>query len=273
MAGGGAVMHYENQHLVQKVHGERLATLLREFEYDHEPHGTLVTALNCLLVWTGARPATLPAWKYCNTDSVHDFLAYLNEISQRLNHPRPAEIIIYERPQMYRSRDVTVQRLVTLRGKTGISFDPNSIVGDAQIGRELGMYEPNTKAFAEGHDLSHLAFSVWEAGVDALMYAEAWDEKFLSVEQRQEFLRRCQELVHQWNEIMKGLGLEYRFYGTMDWRRQETPFVEAKNTQRFYGKTHLGYDSRAPISNGHSIGLPQVNFISQSPQWTHAVRG
>jgi hypothetical protein len=134
------------------------------------------------------------------------------------------------------------------------------------------MYPPNTRMFAEGHDLSQMAFSVWEAGLDALIYAEAWDEHLLTDAQRQEFLRRCQELVHSWNEVMKGLGLEYRFYGTMDWRRQEIPFHEATNTPRFYGKAYLGSESRAG-SIGCSVGFHQVNFPNQSPQWTHAVRG
>jgi hypothetical protein len=265
-------MQYENQLLVQKHHAGDLAARLRDFEYDCEPHGTFVTALNCLLVWTGARPATLPAWKYCNRDSVHDFIANLNAVSQKLRQPCPPEIIIYERPQVYRSREITVQRLVTLRGKPGISFDPKSLVEDDQIGRELGMYPPNTRLFAEGHDLSQMAFSVWEAGVDALVYAEAWDEHLLTDAQCQEFLRRCQDIVQLWNETMKSLGLEYRFYGTMDWRRREIPFHEATNTLRFFGKTHIGADSRGPPPY-RAVGFHQVNFASQSPQWTNAVKG
>lgn len=266
-------MQFENQNLVQRYHAGGIAAMLCDFEYNCEPHGTFVTALNCLLVWTGARPATLPAWKYCSRNNITDFIKYLNGVSQQLHQPRPAEVIICERPQKYRSGEITVQRLVTLRGKPGISFDSKSHVEDEQIGRELGMYPPNARLFAEGHDLSQMAFSIWEAGLDALIYAEAWDEDLLTDAQRQEFLRRCQDVVHLWNETMKGLGLEYRFYGTMDWRRREVPFHEAKNTLRFYGKTHLGYESRVPSLLGCSVGFHQLNFVSQSAQRTHAVRG
>jgi hypothetical protein len=270
MAGRG-LMHTDHQLVVQKCYAGHIADLLRDFENDCEPHSTFVTAVNCLLVWAGARPCTLPAWKYCDSDSIHKFISYLNAISQKLRQPRPAEIITFERQQVYRSKEITVQRLITLRGKPGISFDPKRLVEDDQIGRELGMYPPNTRAFAEGH-VSQMAFSVWEAGLDALVYAEGWDEHLLTEAQCQEFLRRCQDVVHLWNDTMESLGFEYRFYGTMDWRRSEIPFHQATNTIRFFGKTHLGTDARVPVPH-RALGFHQVNFVSQSPQWTHAVKG
>jgi hypothetical protein len=237
------MMRYRGQLLLQKYHAADIALLLRQFENDRKPHATFLTALNCLLVWAGARPATLPAWKDGNEHNVYSFIACLNAISDQLPHPRPAEIIVYERPQMYRSGGITQQRLITLRGHPDISFYPELHVEDDQIGRELGMYPPNTLLFAKGQEMT---FSVWEAGLDALVYAERWDEHRLTDAECQEFLQRCQNSVDLWNETMKSLGLEYQFYGTMDWGRPDIPFDLATKTLRLFGKTHLGADSRLP---------------------------
>ena len=180
-------MHYRGPLLVQKYHAADIASLLRQFEDDRKPHFTFTTALNCLLVWAGARPATLPAWNYCNEHKVYNFITRLNAISDQLLQPRPAEIIVCERPQMYRSGGITQQRLITLRGHPDISFDPEPPIEDDQIGRELGMYPPNTLLFAKGQDPRQMTFSVWEAGLDALVYAEAWDEHRLTDAECQEF--------------------------------------------------------------------------------------
>src|SRR4051794_40474524 len=54
------LMHSENQRLVKTYHVEQITALLRGFENDPEPYITFATAVNCLLVWAGARPCTLP---------------------------------------------------------------------------------------------------------------------------------------------------------------------------------------------------------------------
>jgi hypothetical protein len=43
---------------------------------------------------------------------------------------------------------------------------------------------------------------------------------------------------------MESLGLPYRVYGTMDWRRRDIPWHEAVNTKRVCGKEFLGIDRR-----------------------------
>jgi hypothetical protein len=92
--------------------------------------------------------------------------------------------------------------------------------------------------------LAETAFSIWEVGTEALLYAEAWSKDFLSPSQLQEFIEHCEKRVSLWNSAMENMGLTYRFYGTMDWSRCETPFHEAKKTKEFCGKEFLGVDRR-----------------------------
>src|SRR2546423_5672302 len=192
-----------------------------------------------------------------------DFITHINNASQQLRQTGHEKIITFERPQVYRSQVTTVQKLITLHGRPGISFDPTTL-GDDQFGRELGMYPPNTRAFAQGDQLPQ-AFSVWEARLDALMYAEAWNEQLLTEAEYLEFMPGCQNIVALWNQTMESLGLEYRFYGTMDWGRPDILFDKASHTLRIFGKTHLGTGLRGPTPYP-AIGFHQVNLGCQSPQ-------
>src|SRR5271170_7470402 len=50
--------------IVRSLLGSQLAAKLRSIEHEDKfhPHTQFVTALNCVLVWTQARTATLPTW-------------------------------------------------------------------------------------------------------------------------------------------------------------------------------------------------------------------
>ena len=106
------------------------------------------------------------------------------------------------------------------------------------------MYHRNADLFAAGHKLRDTTFSIWEVGSDVLLYAEAWCEDLLSQSQLREFLAHCQKRLALWNSAMEKLGLTYRFYGTMDWRRSEVPWHDAEKTKRICGKEFLGVDTR-----------------------------
>jgi hypothetical protein len=81
---------------------QSLATTLHKLEYEdiEEPQADFVTALNAILVWNGARTATLPSWDYCHQDCVIEFVDYINKVSRQI----PAwagtvdELIIVRRP-------------------------------------------------------------------------------------------------------------------------------------------------------------------------------
>ena len=233
---------------VSSSFAQPLGTILRQLEQDDvlEPHANFVTALNTILVWSGARTATLPSWNYCDTNRVLELVNYLNGLSRKV--PPWAgtieELVILHRPQIYRTGDGIQQELITRRNCPRVRLTTEPPVGDDEIGRELDMYYPNADHFAAGYELGETAFSVWEVGSDALLYAEAWSEDFLSPMQLQEFLVHCEKRISLWNSAMEKLGLTYRFYGTMDWRRSEIPFHEAVKTKRFCGKEFLGVDSR-----------------------------
>ena len=119
-------------------------------------------------------------------------------------------------------------------------------VEDDEIGRELDMYPPNCDFFVGGYELGETAFSIWEVGTEALLYAEAWSVDLLTPDQLQEFLVHCEKRVNLWNAAMEKLGLKYRFYGTMDWKRSDLPDHSAVKTKKFYGKEYLGAKCRGP---------------------------
>jgi hypothetical protein len=227
---------------------QSLAITLHKLEDEDicEPHADFVSALNTILVWSGARTATLPSWDYCHEGRVIEFVDYLNKLSRQI--PARAgtidKLIIVRRPQIYESGDEVQQKLITRQNCTRVRLSTDPPVGDDEIGRELDMYHPNVDLFATGHELGESAFSIWEAGSDSLLYAEAWSKDFLSPLQQQEFLLHCKKRLSLWNSAMEKLGLTYRFYGTFDWKRSEIPFHEAMKTKQFCGSEFLGIDCR-----------------------------
>src|SRR5205814_10104971 len=46
------------------------------------------------------------------------------------------------------------------------------------------------------------------------------------------------------------LGLVYRFYGTMDWKKTEVPWEKAERSQKYFGKTFIGCDTRPSDLHG-----------------------
>jgi len=221
---------------------------LERAEQDCEPQSNFVTALNTVLVWAGARTASLPGWNYCDETCIVEIIELLNGVSRQIPcHLGPvSDVVILKRPQLYRSGDGIEQGLITRLKNPRVRFTLEPPVGDEEIGCELDMYPPNTANFAATSDWSsHSAFSIWEVGSEALLYAEAWSESFLTPSQKQAFLSHCEKRVDLWNWTMKELGLPYRFYGTMDWKRSEVPLHQAVETKRlFYGKEYLGAEYR-----------------------------
>jgi hypothetical protein len=236
-------------HFVRRHHSRQLAKTLRKFEHkiQTEPLSDFVTALNAVLVWVGARTASLPAWNYCDEAGIARFIDDLNAIS--LDVPKylgpVAEVTILHRPQVYRSGDGIEQGLVTRVENPRVRYTTDPPVRDDEIGRELDMYHPNVDNFANACDsYIHFAFSIWEVGSDALLYAEAWCEELLTEEQLQEFLVHGEKRVSMWNVAMEKLGLSYRFYGSLDWNRTELPDHHAEKTIRLYGTEFIGAEKR-----------------------------
>jgi hypothetical protein len=240
-----------------------LERILHKFEHEEqsEPLSNFVTAINSVLVWVGARTASLPAWNYCDEDGISDFIKYLNKISTEFPKCLGTipEIVILKRPQVYRSGDGIEQGLVTRRNNPRVRFTTSPPVGDDEIGRELDMYPPNTDNFVRSCDCTHIAFSIWEVGSEALLYAEAWSEELLSPAQTREFLRHCEKRLRMWNAAMEKLGLTFRFYGTMDWNRSELCYHEAAITKRLFGREFVGADKRGEEYRGVGIKVLPLN--------------
>lgn len=245
---------------VRSTYGASLAAILRRFEQEdqYEPHANFVTAINAVLVWTGARTATLPSWCYCDGSRILELINHLNSLSRQISQKVGLvdELFILNRPQVYRSGDGIQQALIVRQNCSRVRLTIDPPVGDDEIGRELDMYHPNVEHFAAGYDLGDTAFSVWEAGAHALLYAEAWSEHLLSSSQLKEFVAHCERRLSIWNSTMEKLGLTYRFYGTMDWKRSEASGLEALKTRQFCGKEVLGLESRGKEPNS-----PRVNDI------------
>jgi hypothetical protein len=232
---------------IRHEHRSSIAKVLQTFELEDTitPHATFVTALNSVLVWTGARTATLPAWSYmANQACVVNFLQHLNECSKYL--PKVQQIIVLNRPQLYRSGDGIEQGLIVRQHNHRVRYSVDRPVKDDEIGRELDMYPPNCDFFVGGYELGETAFSIWEVGTEALLYAEAWRDDLLTPDQLQEFLVHCEKRVNLWNATMEKLGFKYRFYGTMDWNRSDLPCHSAVKTKKFCGKEYLGAKCRGP---------------------------
>ena len=232
---------------VRSYCGAQLATKLSTIEREdkYEPHMQFVTALNCVLVWTHARTATLPTWEAPNIREAKELVDLLSKWSLQLAWTGQIdEVIIVPRRQVYRSGGETEQGLIARRNCPRVRLDPEPPVRDDELGRELDMYPRNADQFAKGLLEAETAFSIWEAGSDALLYAEGWSEDLLSPSEMQEFIVHCEKRVALWNSAMENLGLSYRFYGTMDWKRSEVPWHEAVNTKKLCGKEFLGVDRR-----------------------------
>jgi hypothetical protein len=139
------------------------------------------------------------------------------------------EVIIVPRRQIYRAGGETEQRLIARRNCPRVRLEPEPLIRDDELGRELDMYPRNAEHFAAGllEGETRTAFLIWEAGSDVLLYAETWSEALLSPLEVQEFIVHCEKRVARWNSSMESLGLPYRFYGTMDWKRSEVPWHEA----------------------------------------------
>ena len=234
-------------HIVRTSFGSQLAATLSKIEREDqfEPHTQFVTALNCVLVWTRARTATLPTWDSPNEHKTIELLGHLSEWSRDLSWTGQIdEVIIVPRRQIYRSGGETKQRLIARRNCPRVRFEMEPPIRDDELGRELDMYPRNAEQFAAGLLDGETTFSIWEAGSEVLLYAETWSEDLLSHWEAQEFFVHCEKLVAPWNSSMESLGLPYRFYGTMDWKRSEVPWHKAVKTKKFFGKAFIGVDRR-----------------------------
>jgi hypothetical protein len=233
--------------IVRSSFGSQLAAKLNSIEREDkfEPHTQFVTALNCVLVWTQARTATLPTWDSPNKRETRHLVDLLSTWSRQLSGTGQIdEVIIVARRQLYRSGGETEQGLIARRNCPRVRLESEPPIRDDELGRELDMYPRNAEQFAAGLLEAETAFSIWEAGSDVLLYAEGWSEALLSPSEIQEFIVHCEKRVALWNSAMESLGLPYRFYGTMDWKRSEVPWHEAVNTKRVCGKEFLGVDRR-----------------------------
>jgi hypothetical protein len=230
---------------IRPEHRASIAKELKIFEDEDTvtPHATFVTALNAVLVWAGARTATLPAWSYMtNPARIVNFLEYLNHSSKCLH--KVQKITVLNRPQIYRSGEGVEHGLIVRQGNPRVRFDLDRPVRDNEIGRELDMYPPNCDFFAGGYEMGDTAFSVWEVGTESLLYAEAFSDDLLSPMQLEEFILHCENRVALWNAAMANLGLSYRFYGTMDWKRSDSKYHGSTKTRKYCGKEFLGADCR-----------------------------
>jgi hypothetical protein len=253
--------------LVRSSVGSELAAWLRKIECENkfEPYTQFVTALNCVLVWTRARTASLPTWDSTvtseNKQKTEDFVALLSNWSLDL---KIVEVIIVQRRQMYRSGAVTEQRLIARRECPRVRFEAEPPVRDDELGRELDMYPRNAEQFAAGRlEGETRTFSIWEAGSDVLLYAEMWSEALLSPLEVREFVGDCVKRVALWNSSMESLGLPYRFYGTMDSKRSEVPWDKAVNTKRICGKPFIGIDRRGSDDQFDVEGRTAVDVCRQ----------
>jgi hypothetical protein len=233
---------------VSSEFGEALSGLLRRFEEGDvtESHAEFAAAINTILVWSGARTATLPCWEYFQMNDLTRLIDSLNKWSRRV--PRSAgtidEVAIIERPRIYRGGNVIPQEMIVRRNCRRVRVTREPPVGDEEIGFELDMYPANVKYFKSVDGPTEIGFSIWEAGSDVLLFAEVFSLEFLMKWQLVEFLELCEERVSAWNSAMEKLGLVYRFYGTMDWSPGTREGFEAENTLALFGRRFVGVGDR-----------------------------
>src|SRR5271170_968408 len=97
---------------VRSHYGSQLAAKLSSIEREDkfEPHTQFVTALNCLLVWTQVRTATLPTWDLPIQREAKELVDFFSKWSRQLSWTvQIDEVIIVPRRQRYRSGGVTDQ--------------------------------------------------------------------------------------------------------------------------------------------------------------------
>src|SRR5271170_4889651 len=213
---------------VRKKFGKSLAEILLRFDREDTcpSRPNFVTALNAILVWCGARTATLPSWQYVDKERIDELVDKLNEFGRQVSpHAGQVdELMILLRPRLYRSgpmEGIQPQALIARKNCSRVRLTTDPPIGDEEIGRELDMYHPNTQHFAsEAYDFPQTGFSVWEVWPNAsitnsLLFAETWSANHLSNSQIEEFIVYCNKRVSLWNSSMEKLGLPYRFIGTM----------------------------------------------------------
>jgi len=228
--------------------GKTLQGALRKIELEDQwyPHANITIALNCVLVWAGARTITLPIWKTCNEQCVYDFIALLNKIGSQIPSRigRVEEIYVLYRPQRFRnSRETIRQRLIARRNDPSVRLAEDPPLDDREIGNLLGMYPRNVELFAGGwlESAKHPGFEVREAESDVSLFAEVFSDSDLKCcQQTQHFRVHCEEQVSSWNETMKNLGLEYQFYGIVHSLRHS----ESIKTEDVFGSEYLGEKRR-----------------------------
>lgn len=236
--------------------GTLSAALRKLEEHDNrEPHAEFAAGLNAILVWSRVRTVTIPSWEYFKNDSseegsekrgISELVNKLNMLSRQfpVRAGTIEDVAIMKRPQIWRCGQRVKQTFIARRNCARVRL---TTVGDREIGLELDMYPPNIKYFESLEGASEMGFSIYEAGSNALMFAEVCSMEVLSQSEIKEFRHVCEERVSRWNRAMEKLGLIYRFYGTMDWSVVETHFDEDKVelTRRWFGKEFVGTQDRA----------------------------
>jgi hypothetical protein len=193
--------------IVEKVRGED-----KRIHTHHPPN--LETLLNIFLVWAGARKATLPAWKDLREDDILTFVHRLNQLPEST----VANIIVTEFTQRYPSGNVTQQRIITPQDNQNVCFTKESLVTDADLGKQLGFYQPNVDHYAK-YSLDsrpHSTFLVEECTFDTLLFAETFFPELLSPSQSKRFRKHCMKQVRWFNKAMKWFGWPYHFCGVFE---------------------------------------------------------
>jgi len=117
------------------------------------PHINITIALDCVLVWAGARTATLPVWNFCDDQCVAEFIAQLNGIGSQIPSQirRVEEIYLLDRAQRFRnSTGIIRQRLITRRNDSRVRVSEARPLDGLAIGKLLDMHPGNVELFAGG---------------------------------------------------------------------------------------------------------------------------
>ena len=179
---------------VSSEFGGALGRLLRCFEEEDvtEAQPEFVAALNTVLVWSGARTATLPSWEYFQPNKLMKLIKQLNKWSQRV--PQSAgtirDVVVIRRRQIYRCGNGIQQEMIARQNCGRVRVTSEAPVTDEEIGLEMDMYPANVKYFVnlQFDEVSEKGFSIWEVGTNVLLYAEAWSVRWLSESELLEFL-------------------------------------------------------------------------------------
>jgi hypothetical protein len=215
------------------------------------PHTNFSTAINTILVWAGARKASLPANDY-NEYCLKYLINLLNKVSPRIQSS--GKVTILSRQQVHPNGIVTNLPIITFRDTNRVHHNADSLICDQEVGLELNMYPPNVDCFSKfgfKQPPGSSTFSIWEVGSEALVYTEVWWEVYLSPAQLEEFLLFCERKVDEWNRRMATSGFPFRFYGTMDWKLSDFKSHQAKETKRYFGREYIGVGRR-----GEEINVP-----------------